>query len=657
MNDVSKPTLPIEHQGAQHGPGSGPQPQLGGQAPAPPAPQANQAPVAESPQANQHGMPEGAPLAPALSALPPLPANATPDDLLQMTFSPEVVRSLMDSAYSGIILYDEHSRTIWVSSRSCAITGYSLQDRYGRPGYELVHPEDLEDAARKFVYLLGAPGRTVHLEQRVVHKDGHVVWVESVLQNLLGIEPMNCIVGHYHEITERKRAHAALRESERRQRELAHRDHLTGLLNRRAISADLERMVAALDRGDVPDFAFLYVDLDGFKKVNDRLGHAFGDEYLRVTAARLTEAVSDGDVVARVGGDEFAILATSVDTRSGAERLADKVVHALTDPVRIRGHLVQLPACVGVVTAGGRSWRPMDYLRHADAALYAAKQEGTGRVRVFDDSLERHLNEQTTLAAELASALENGQLDMLYQPIVDLKDRSVVGLEALICWHHPRRGLLRAGEFISAAEETGLVIPIGEWVFDRVCADAARWHATFGDRAPWVSANLAAAQLIRQDFPDFVRQTVARHGIQPGQVRFELTERGLFETEGPWRDRLWQAQAAGVPLMLDDFGIGYTSLRYLAEFPISVLKLDREYVSKTDASDPARRERGQALMRAVARLGASLDLTIVAEGVETEGQHEAAVEAGCTLGQGWLYARAMQGEHVDAHLGAPEWRL
>ncbi|MCB9665728.1 MAG: EAL domain-containing protein [Alphaproteobacteria bacterium] len=657
MSDASKPTLPTDVQGAQVPSVDSAQVRQGSQQMPTDAPQAGQVPTADAPQQSQGVLPDAAPLPPALAALPPLPPGATPDDMLELTFSPEVVRALLESAYSGIILYDEHSRTIWMSSRSCAITGHSLHDRYGRPGYELIHPEDLEDAARKFVYLLGAPGRSIHIEQRVVHKDGHVVWVESVLHNMLGIEPMNCIVGHYHEITERKRAHAALRESERRQRELAHRDHLTGLLNRRAISAELERMVAALDRGDVPDFAFLYVDLDGFKKVNDRLGHAFGDEYLRVTAARLQEAVPETDAVARVGGDEFAILASSCDTRSGAERLADRVVHALTDPVRIRGHLVQLPACVGVVTAGGRSWRPMDYLRHADAALYAAKQEGTGRVRVFDESLERHLNEQTTLAAELASALEQGQLDLLYQPIVDLSDRSVVGLEALICWHHPRRGLLRAGSFISAAEETGLVIPIGEWVFDQVCADTARWQATFGDRAPWVSANLAAAQLIRQDFPDFVKNTVERHGIEAGQVRFELTERGLFETEGPWRDRLWQAQAAGVPLMIDDFGIGYTSLRYLAEFPVSVLKLDREYVAKTDAADLQRRERGQALMRAVAQLGRSLDLAIVAEGVETEAQHAAAVDAGCTLGQGWLYARAMGGDQVDEHLRGDRWRL
>lgn len=624
-------------------------------------------PIVGTPQADQRPPgpvpvdadmePTSAPAMDMLRNMPVPMATEHAETSFDMAFTAETFKALVESHYAGIVLYDIQGLTTWLSSQACGITGHTLEERKGCPGYELIHPDDFEEAARLWMYLLAEPGRTIHTEQRVVHKDGRTIWVETQMKNMIGVEPLNAIVANYHDITERKNAHAALRASEQRQRELANRDHLTNLLNRRALTAELEQAVLQLSTGELEDFGFLFVDLDGFKKVNDRLGHGFGDEYLRKTAERLTEAIGEEDVVARVGGDEFAIIARSCATREEAQAFAHRLVHKLSDPVRIRSHLVQLPACVGVVTAGGRPWRPLEYFKYADAALYAAKYEGTGRVRIFDDELESHLREQSSLASELSGALDAGQLGLLYQPIVDLGTREVVGLEALVCWNHPERGLLRAGAFINAAEETGLVIPIGEWVFDQVCKDASRWSKTFGDKAPWVSANLSSAQLIRQDFPEFVEHTIRSHEIPEGLVRFELTERGLFETEGPWRDRLWTAQDVGVPLMLDDFGTGYTSMRYLAEFPISVLKLDREYINKSTSSDPNRRKRALALVEAVSQMSNSLDMIVIAEGVETEEQHEAVKAAGCQLGQGWLYQRAMKADAVDEKLRDGGWVL
>ncbi|MCB9682973.1 MAG: EAL domain-containing protein [Alphaproteobacteria bacterium] len=606
--------------------------------------------------AHAHNRPDAAAPDPADLVAAMMAAEMPPLDF-HLEFQRETFEAMLETHFSGIILYDMQGRTLYASPHSERLTGWSAAERFGRPGYELVHPEDFAEAAQSWMTLLAAPNSEITFEQRILRKDGAVIWVEAHLKNLLGIEPVNAIVGNYHDITERKRAYAAVRESELRQRDLANRDHLTGLPNRRAITAELDAAVRDVHDGTIDDFAFCFIDLDGFKKVNDRLGHPFGDAYLKTTADRLLAAVGPGDIVARIGGDEFAVLSRHAGDRQAAEALAHKLVHTLSNPARIRNHLVQLPACVGVVIGGGRGWSSSEYLQYADAALYAAKQEGTGRVRLFDDILERHMRDQSNLAAELSAALETNQLDLLYQPIIDMPTRRVVGLEALVCWHHPKRGLLRAGSFIHAAEETGFVIPMGEWVFDRVCRDAAVWKRTFGDRAPWVSANLASAQLIRQDFPDFVRDTVASHGVPAGLVRFELTERGLFETEGPWRDRLWQAQACGVPLMLDDFGTGYTSMRYLSEFPISVLKLDREYVAKSTASSPDRRDRALALIGAVGRMGDALNMEVLAEGVETEEQHRAALDAGCHLGQGWLYARAMPFAEICAHLEQDDWIL
>lgn len=626
-------------------------------------PLVDQRPAQAAPQANQNAStpkpvdadPRGA-IASMSSQMGPPPAiGRTADDPIE--FNEEAVEALLDIHFAGIIVYDIQGTSLWASGKICEITGYTFEERIGHPGWELVYPDDLEEGARNWMYVVTEPGREVSFEQRLVRKDGRVIWVEARLKNLIGIKPMDAIVATYHEITERKAANAALYESERKQRDLANRDHLTGLSNRRAMTAELERAVHRLRAGEIDDFAFLFIDLDGFKKVNDRLGHAFGDEYLKTTARRVQEAMVDGDIVARIGGDEFAVLALSANSEAKSQALAHRLVHAMSDPVRIRGHLVQLPACVGVVNANARSWNPMEYMRYADAALYAAKQDGTGRVRVFDATLERHIHEQTSIAGELSHAVDRQELGVLYQPIVDMDTRKVVGMEALLCWHHPTRGLLRAGSFISVAEETGLIIPIGEYVFDQVCKDAARWQTVYGEHAPWVSCNLSAAQLIRQDFPAFVRNTVDAYGVPAGVVHFELTERGLFETEGPWRDRLWEAQAAGCPLMLDDFGTGYTSMRYLSEFPISTLKLDREYIAKSTDPDPRRRERALALIRAVSQMGESLNMRVVAEGVETEEQHRASVAAGCHLGQGWLYRRAMPAEEVEGHLAQGAWTL
>jgi diguanylate cyclase (GGDEF)-like protein/PAS domain S-box-containing protein len=575
----------------------------------------------------------------------------------ELAFDADVFETLLENHFAGIVVYDTEGAAIWASEVALAMTGYTAEERLVRSSIFSLHPDDRDEARRRFAWLRAEPGRTVTLEHRVHHKDGRWIWVEAHLKNLLHEPKIQAIVSNFHDITDRVLALEALRESEQRQRDLAHRDHLTGLGNRRAFVDELERAAADLARGALADFAVCFLDLDGFKRVNDRLGHAFGDAFLRHTAERLRAALPAGDVVARIGGDEFAVVARSVRGLAQAEAYADRLVHTISDPVTIRGHLVQLPGCVGVVSAAGRGCAPLELLRYADTALYAAKQDGSGRVRRFDAALETQLRESSELAESFALALERRELDVHYQPIVDLADRRIVGFEALVRWNHPTRGLLPASAFVPAAEETGLVIPMGEWVFERVCADAARWTEAFGPHTPWVSVNLSSAQLIRRDFGDFVRRTVERHGIRPGQVRLELTETGLFETDGPWRDRLWEAEAAGVPLMLDDFGTGYTSIRYLAEFPIAVLKLDKTYVQRSTSADPDRRRRALSLIRAVGRMSRSLDLIVVAEGVETEAQHQAVVDAGCQLGQGWLYDRAMTPDDVGERLGRGPWVL
>ena len=610
--------------------------------------------LASSPTSDAAGLPDAARA--ALSQLQDLPADMPlgrgPDE-----YNSEVLQHVLEAHFSGIVLYNALGQTLWMSPHSYRIVGWSDDDRLGRPGWELIHPDDFEKAHNVWVYLLAEPGRDAHFEQRIITKDGTVRMLEVHMKNLLGVPPLDAVVANYHDVTDRNEAFLKVQESEQRQRELAHRDSLTGLLNRRGLESELTSAQARQERGHGTSFSFFFIDLDGFKAINDRLGHPVGDRYLKSVAQRLRDTFGETASIARIGGDEFGVLALGVSTRTAAEDLAHALLARLSEPAQLAPHRIHVPASVGII-AGVQPGVPVEEcFRQADAAMYAAKDQGRGRVRVFDSILAQQLEATSALADDMMHCIERDELEVIYQPILRLEDRTVQGVEALIAWNHPSGTQLRAGKFIDIAEETGFVVSLGEFALARVCEDIQRWSDTLEGPLPFVTVNLAPAQLMRSDFLVFVQETLRAYPAAAGLLRVELTERGFFQTEGPWRDKLLRLHQLGVGLVIDDFGTGFSSMRYLAEFPISVLKVDKTYLKRLRDPDEARRDKGRRMLDAICRMCDALGVDVVLEGVETSLQHAEALRSGARFGQGWAYARAASATATLDALRGPTWTL
>ncbi|SBT52415.1 putative bifunctional diguanylate cyclase/phosphodiesterase [Micromonospora auratinigra] len=412
-----------------------------------------------------------------------------------------------------------------------------------------------------------------------------------------------------------------------RLRRLAYSDQLTGLPNRLTFNRRLRRAL----RGDGP-VAVLLLDLDGFKQVNDRFGHAAGDRLLTTIAERMHDAVGADGMVARLGGDEFAVLVDGVRP-APPERLAGRLLAAL-EPLPGEEDLgVHPSASIGIAEYGPQHTSHTDLLRDADIAMYAAKAAGKSAYRTCTRELRESAVTRAELIADLRRAVDEGQLVMEFQPIVDLATGTVTSAEALVRWRHPRLGVLTPAKFLPLAEETGLILPIDRWVLREACRAAATWR----EQAPWVTVavNIAAAHLRRPDLIATVTGAVGAAGLPPRALTLELTESALIEGSDAVLERLAQLRELGIRIAIDDFGTGYSSLSYLHRIPATELKIDRSFVSRLDAGDP----RAYATVEMVNRLAHAFDLAVVAEGVETGAQHAAVAAIGCLHGQGWRYGR------------------
>ena len=433
---------------------------------------------------------------------------------------------------------------------------------------------------------------------------------------------------------------------EKTQHEALH-DPLTGLPNRNLFLDRLQHALAQARRHKSA-VAVLFLDLDQFKMVNDSLGHAAGDELLAAVAPRIEQALRPGDTVARFGGDEFAILAEDISTERGATRIAERIAEALTKPfvLRHREHFVS--ASVGISIAGGNE-TPEALIRDADAALYRAKERGRGGYEIFDEVMRSRVIEHMQTENDLRRALQREELELHYQPIVDLRDSSVVAVEALLRWRHPERGLLGPTAFIPVAEESRLIVPIGRWVLEQACKEAARWQQNDPDSRPiGVAVNLSPRQLGSPDLLSHIEGALLDSGIEPSTLRLELTESTLLEDTAAVEASLQSLKALGVKLVLDDFGIGFSSLGYLKRLPLSAIKLDRSFVENLDTdSDDA------AIVQAVAQMARALEINVVAEGVETEEQLRAVEALGCGYAQGFCLSEPVPAGEVDTLLGQP----
>ena len=425
------------------------------------------------------------------------------------------------------------------------------------------------------------------------------------------------------------------RGAEEKTRHEALHDPLTTLPNRNLFLDRLGHALAQARRHQ-DSVAVLFLDLDQFKLVNDSLGHAAGDELLAAVAPRLQQALRPTDTVARFGGDEFAILIEEVTSERDAIRVAERISEALTRPfvLRQREHFVSASAGISI---GGGGESPEALIRDADAALYRAKDRGRGGYEIFDEAMRSRVIDHMQTENDLRKALQRGELELHYQPIVSLKDHSVVMLEALLRWRHPERGLIPPAGFIPVAEESRLILPIGRWVLEEACREATVWQRRNPDRAPvGVSVNLSARELADPQLLRSIESAVVLSGIDPITLRLELTESTLFEEAEDPVQSLRALQSLGVRLVLDDFGTGFSSLGYLRRLPLSAIKLDRAFVENltTDSDDAA-------IVKAVTEMAGTLGLDVCAEGIETAEQLAAIKGLGCSHAQGFYFSRAV----------------
>jgi diguanylate cyclase (GGDEF)-like protein len=421
---------------------------------------------------------------------------------------------------------------------------------------------------------------------------------------------------------------------------MARHDGLTGLPNREYLREQLATAIAALSPGQ--HLAVLYLDLDQFKSINDTLGHAVGDDLLKAVGERLRETAGDGNVVARLGGDEFVILATGLADRMEAVRLAERLCVAVRQPFDLDGSLLVTETSLGVSFAPDDAREPNDLLKHADMALYRAKAEGRGSYRLFEPEMDARVRARHAMEQALRDALHNGEFEMYYQPLLNLRDGRIKTCEALIRWNHPLWGQVSPSEFIPIAEEIGLIIPIGDWVVRQACAEAALWPAGIK-----VAINLSPVQLRNPNLINVIVVAIAASGIQPERVEFEITETALMQNTAVALAALHSLRDLGVSISMDDFGTGYSSLSNLRRFPFDKIKIDRCFVAGLPGEADS-----VAIVRAVVGLARSLHMVTTAEGVETAEQIEQVKVLGCTEVQGNLFSKPVPAIEIRRLLSA-----
>jgi diguanylate cyclase (GGDEF)-like protein len=420
---------------------------------------------------------------------------------------------------------------------------------------------------------------------------------------------------------------------------LAYHDSLTGLGNRLLFKEQLDEALKDIEASSKP-LAVLFVDLDGFKAVNDTLGHSIGDELLKSVAVNIRNLLGPSDRIARLGGDEFAILQVASEQPAASIALAERIIVSTAHPHDIEGHHVTVGASVGIAVAGSRETNSEDVLKSADLAMYSAKADGRGTYRMFDPEMDTIVQMRRALETDMRTALAEGEFTLAYQPLVNLRTKQVTAFEALLRWNHQERGAIAPGEFIPIAEETGLIVQIGEWVLRQACRDAEAWPEDVR-----VSVNLSPLQFAKGNLIATVMSALGGSGLSPSRLELEITESILLEKSERHLSILAQLRELGVRISMDDFGTGYSSIGYLRNFPFDKIKIDQSFVR-----DVLIDEGSLAIVRAISSLGISFGMTTTAEGVETEEQVKCLELEGCVEVQGYLYSKPIPASDVSAVL-------
>lgn len=539
-------------------------------------------------------------------------------------------RAVFHGAAIGIGIADLTGTVLEANDALIRMFGGLESQLRGRNVAEWTHPEDSPHVWKLYEELVRGEREHYRVEKAFYRPDGTALWTNltvSLLRDADGVPQYQLAL--MEDTTERRLLNLRLRYE-------ATHDALTGLPNRTLFFERLEKALAA---GDGARFGLCYLDLDGFKTVNDSLGHAAGDRLLVEVADRLQScATAPGEMVARLGGDEFVALTTGRDTEAEVDELAGRIMHALSTPIRVEGRELTVRGSIGIVEGPAGERGAAEVLRSADITMYRAKSAGGNRFELADPEADARAITRHGLTTALPAALERGEFFIEYQPLVHLGDGSVRGAEALVRWLHPQHGIIGPDRFIPLAEHTGLIVPLGRWVLEESVRQARTWKARHKDAGPLrVNVNLSPMQL---KHPGLVSDTVEildRAGLEPGALCLEVTESALIGADDDLLKPLRRLAEMGVDIALDDFGTGYSNLANLRRLPVSVLKLDRSFTQGMQhfPADPV----DLKIVEGIVALAHSLDLAVTVEGVETGAQADQLRELGCDTAQGWYYAR------------------
>jgi diguanylate cyclase (GGDEF)-like protein/PAS domain S-box-containing protein len=570
-----------------------------------------------------------------------------------MSVDPKAILQRIESTYGPLAegvpsvayVYEPgvNGQCLYISPSIERVLGYP-QDVWIEDGGlwdRLLHPEDADRVISNELDCAKS-GEALVQEYRISRADGRFVWIRDEMTVVRGDgdEQAPLFFGVFLDVSDRKRMEAELER-------LALYDSLTGLPNR-ALFGD--RLTHAIDRrGRNHATAVYFLDVDRFKRINDSLGHAAGDEVLREVAVRIQRTLRPEDTVARFGGDEFTVLCEAVGGVLEAVGVADRLQRELAEPVFAGGAELRLSASIGIAMAEpGDEMSASRLVEDADAAMYRAKERGGARTELFDMAMRERAVEELSIEQELQRGLERGELRLFYQPIVDLDNGEMVGAEALIRWEHPERGMLSPDKFLPVAEESGLIVQVGAWAVGEGCRRLRDWDRRNGHGAPFTLAvNLSARELTHPDVVTTVLGAVRRSALDPHRLTIEVTESTAMADRETGFRALRELSAAGVRIAIDDFGTGYSSLDHLREMPADILKIDRSFVAGMAANSP-----DSALVAAAIAMGRALEMQVVAEGIETTEQVADLRDLGCPLGQGFLFSRPLPPEELDGLLEA-----
>ncbi|RAQ45734.1 PAS domain S-box protein [Arthrospira sp. O9.13F] len=548
--------------------------------------------------------------------------------------SEERLRLVTENMSDLVCLHAADGSYLYVTPSSEILLGYTPEELIGKKPTDILQPDQLYPVFLESSLSI-VPGISRPIIYRIRKKNGKYIWLETLTK---------VIVDHRGEVRHLQSTSRDVSDRIQAEEQLKYdalHDGLTGLPNRNHLMARLDMALKRAKNNPNLQLAILFLDLDNFKVVNDSLGHLIGDKMLSLVAKIIQNLVRDTDLLARLGGDEFVIVLEDLEATHEAIRVAERILESLrSSPLQVGERDVFVNSSIGIVVRTNRHEKAEDLLRDADLAMYRAKHEGRGRYAIFDPLMHFQAVQQMHLENDLRKAIENNQLVLYYQPIVNIKNQRIQGLEALVRWQHPERGLLAPGHFIDIAENTGLIIPIGRWLLHTACQQLAEWENQFPHHCLKMSVNLSVKQLdiFLLEQLDEVLNT---YNLNQNSLVLEITESMLVANIDKTCDLLNQIQAKGIGLSIDDFGTGYSSLSYLHQLPVNSLKIDRSFISPANFSD-----RHQVIAKSIIALSKLLKLHVIAEGVETPEQFYWLKKLGCEAAQGYLFSRPIPASDI-----------